>query len=342
MRRYNSVAGDNSPWEGNMKFVRVGVLILFGTSLAGCGSGGHKPDGSGTIECTQVQVAPQVAGRVVSLPPQEGAAIKRGDLVARLDTADSELRRDEARATLAHAQAQLDLMLAGSRDEDIQRARDQVREAQASARAAAADLSRLQQVFDKNGATQKQLDDAKAAADRTAASLSAAEQNQEKLIRGNRKEEIRMAQALLDQAKARLAQAEKAVADGTVVAPMDGVVTTRNHEEGEWVTPGAPLVTLSRIEEVWLSIYIPESRLGTVRLGQAARVKVDGDANFYDGTVTFISPEAEFTPRNVQTPDERTKLVYRLKITLPNRDGVFKPGMPADGYLDAAGGATSR
>ena len=160
-----------------------------------------------------------------------------------------------------------------------------------------------------------------------------ARQNLEKLVRGNRQEEIRIAQAQADQAKARLAQIEKMIADCTVTAPMDGVVTTRIREAGEYVGPGAALITLSRLDEVWLAIYLPESRLARVKLGQPVEVAVNGDPRRYPGAVTFVSPEAEFTPRNVQTPEERAKLVYRIKITLPNPEGVFKPGLPADGYL---------
>ena len=115
---------------------------------------------------------------------------------------------------------------------------------------------------------------------------------------------------------------------------MDGVVTTRSREPGEWVTPGAPLVTLSRLDEVWLAVYIPEDRLGRVKLQQKASVKLDGDEKRYPGIVTFIASEAEFTPKNAQTPDERAKLVYRVKITLKNPDGLFKPGLPADGFLE--------
>ena len=308
---------------------------------AGC-AGRGQPDGSGTIECTQVQVSPQVAGRIANLPAVEGMALKKGDLVVRLDPADHELKRQESQAALAQAQAQLDLMLAGARDEDIQRARDQVREAQAAAQSADADFRRVEQVFARKSATQKQMDDATSLHERTAAALSAAEQNLTKLLRGNRREEIRAAQAALDQAKARAAMAEKAVADCQVLAPMDGVVTTKAREEGEWVNAGTPVVTLSRLDEVWLSIYLPEDRLGRVKLGQLAFVRIDGDSRRFDGTVTFISPEAEFTPKNVQTPDERTKLVYRVKVTLPNRDGVFKPGMPADGYLETASGSGAK
>ena len=154
------------------------LLIAMSGFLAGCEFTGDKPDGSGTIECTQVQVAPQVAGRIAKLPPQEGTALKKGDLVAQLDPTDYELKRDESRAT---------------------------------AKIAEADLKRIQQVFDNKSATQKQMDDA---------------------------------QASYDLAKVRLAIAEKAVSDCTVKAPMDGVVTVRNREEGEFVSIGAPLITL--------------------------------------------------------------------------------------------------
>jgi HlyD family secretion protein len=316
-----------------MKRIAIACMVAAAPLLAGCGLGSGGPDGSGTIECTQVQVAPQVAGRLLSLPPQEGDSVKAGDVVAKIDPADYELRRDEARAGLALAQAQLDLMLAGARDEDIQRAREQVNEAKAAAGAAEADYLRIKQVFEKKSATQKQMDDARAQAERTTATLAAAEQGLVKLTRGNRQEEIRISQAQVDQARARLAVAEKAVADCTITAPMDGTVTTRAREEGEIVSPGSILLTLSRLDEVWLSIYAPEDRLSRVKLGAKARVKLDGDKQMYEGAVTFISPEAEFTPKNVQTPDERAKLVYRVKITLANPDGLFKPGMPADGFF---------
>jgi HlyD family secretion protein len=315
--------------------VGVSFFCVVMLSLAsGCRWSGPQPDGSGTVDCTQVQVSPQISGRVLELPPQEGDALKQGALVGRLDARDYELKRDEARATLASAQAQLDLMKAGARTEDTERAREAVREARAAATAAAADKQRIEDVFAQGSATQKQRDDARSAADRTAAALAGAEQGLARFEHGNRPEEIRTAEAQADLAKVRLAQAEKAVSDCVVVAPMDGVVTTRSREPGEWVTPGAPLVTLSRLDEVWLAIYIPEDRLGRVKLQQKASVKLDGDEKRYAGVVTFIASEAEFTPKNAQTPDERAKLVYRVKITLQNPAGLFKPGLPADGFLE--------
>ena len=319
-----------------MKTSCLGIIALAASLTGGCHLNRASSDGSGTIECTQVQVAPQVGGRLAQLVPQEGDALVKGCFVARIDPVDYELKKAEAAALLAQAQAQLDLLLAGSREEDIQRARDQVRESEALARAATADLERITQIFKQKSATQKQLDDAKSAADRADALKAQAVQNLARLVNGSRKEEIRVAQTAMDLAKARLAQADKALADCQVFAPMDGVVTVRSREDGEMVSGGTTLLTLSRLDEVWLAIYVPEPRLVKVKVGQKAWVKADGMDKPVEGKVTFVSPEAEFTPKNVQTPNERAKLVYRVKITLANTNHAFKPGMPADGFLEAA------
>jgi len=309
------------------------LLVIPALICCSCVFNADKPDGSGTIECTQVRLAPEVAGRLTSLLIAEGARLTNGQIIATLDPLIYQLRCDEARAALAQAQAQRDLMLAGSRDEDIQRARAQVREAKASADAATTDAHRMETLLSQNSATPKQRDDAATAVERTAATLAAAEQQLNRLVKGNRQEEIRAAQAAVELAQARSAQAEKALSDCTVKSTASGTITTKNVEQGEMVMAGTPLATLSQLNEVWLSLYLPETRLPSVKLGQKAYIKVDGDPLRYEGVITFISSEAEFTPRNVQTPDERTKLVYRLKITLPNPNNLFKPGMPADGYL---------
>lgn len=309
------------------------TFMLTAALAAGCARG-PTPDGSGTIECTQVRIAPEVAGRLLELQLQEGDTVQASQTVARLDPLPYTLKRDESVAALAQAQAQLDLVLAGSRDEDIQRAREQLREVQATAGAAAADAKRIEEVFAAGSVTPKQRDDARAAAERTAALAAAAEQQLARLISGSRKEEIRAAQAAVAVAQAKLAQSEKALADCTVKAPIAGTVTTKSVEQGEVVAVGAALATLSKLDDVWLSVYIPETHLARIRLGQRAWVCLDGSPRRYEGKITFVSPEAEFTPRNAQTPDERAKLVYRVKIALPNPQGLFKPGMPAEGYLE--------
>lgn len=308
-------------------------LPLAALILASCAPRASKPDGSGTIECTQVRIAAEVGGRMEAVGFEEGDTVTNGQVLARIDPTPYRLRLDEARAALAQAQAQSDLMKAGSRAEDVRRAQAQVWEANAAAQAASADARRIAAIFAQGSASAKQQDDAKAAADRTAATALAASEQSARIEKGNRPEEIRAAQAAADLAKARAALAEKALADCLVTAPLTGVVTTKSVERGEVIAAGTPLAILSRLDEVWLSLYLPETRLPDIKLGRKVMVTLDGDRRGYEGTVTFISPEAEFTPRNVQTPDERAKLVYRIKVTLSNPNGTFKPGMPADGTL---------
>lgn len=235
-------------------------------------------------------------GRIRKLDFREGAILHKNDPVAELDPADYILRRDEAKAALAHAGAQYALLAAGAREEDIARAREEERQMKAAAVAAAADLHRIKALHQGGSATTKQLDDATAASDRTGAALAAAGQTLSRLIHGNRVEEIRMAEALRDQAKARLSLAENALADCVIFSPVDGIVTARIREEGEYVTPGAPLLTVSKLDEVWLAVYVPAARIASLRPGQNARVRPEGSLDFLPGTVTFISPEAEFTP----------------------------------------------
>jgi HlyD family secretion protein len=313
----------------------ISAFLLIVALLPGCGRNAPPPDGSGTIEAIQVEVAAEVGGRLVEVPATEGALVHSGDVVARIDPAEYELQRDGARADRDQARAQVDLLVAGARSEDIEAARAGVRSAQAAFDLAEANLRRIETLVSSGAATPRQGDEARTDAEQAGAGLAAAQEALAKMLRGSREEEVRAAQARLDQATAALDLAERALADCTVTAPIDGVITTRIREVGEFAAVGAPVVTISKLDEVWLSIYVPEARLAQVKIGAPAYVKVDGDPTTYEGTVAFISPEAEFTPRDVQTPDERAKLVYRVKIALPNPERVFKPGMPADGYLGA-------
>jgi HlyD family secretion protein len=149
---------------------------------------------------------------------------------------------------------------------------------------------------------------------------------------------VEQARARLKMAEESLAQARTRLGYAILTAPMDGVVLSENIEPGEYVAAGTPVVTIGRLDPLWLRVYIAESDLGRVKLGQAARVTTDTyPGRGYRGTVTFIAQDAEFTPKNVQTEQERVKLVYRVKITLPNPEHELKPGMPADAVIDLAG-----
>jgi len=179
----------------------------------------------------------------------------------------------------------------------------------------------------KEGPRKEQIDQARSA-------LNEAKERYAMLERGPRKETIEQSRARVEQAKASLAMAKIRLGYATIFAPFSGMVLSENVEPGEYVAPGIPVVTLGDLENVWLRAYINETDLGRVKQGQMVRVTTDTyPGKIYDGRIAFISSEAEFTPKNVQTEKERVKLVYRVKIDIPNPNMELKPGMPADAEI---------
>jgi len=316
-----------------------GLLTLVSSwLLTSCAPRKELPDASGVIECRHVQVSALASGPILEIPVTTGTAVTQGQFVAQLDATGDNLRRDESRAVVNAAQAQLDLVLAGSRVEDIEQARARVREAKATAEAVVADAKRIQSVFEKGSGTQKQMDDAKALADRTEAALAGSEQDLAKLLRGSRQEEIRIAQAKVDVAKARLAQADKAVADCTVTSPLDGTVTKKYHSAGDTVGVGEPLFKISHVADVWLTVYLPEERGAILATGATVRVVAGERAIECRGTVSFIGTQTEYSPVSTQGNERKAKPVRRVRIALPNPDGAINPGTAADCYLDVTDG----
>jgi HlyD family secretion protein len=289
---------------------------------------------SGHIEATEIRLAAKVGGRLLDSPLEEGDTITAGELVAQLETVDAEHQLAQARANAEAADAQLRLLLAGSRAEDLRRAEDQMAQAQAELDAARRDLDRLSGLADRGSATEKSRDDAATRKEIAERAVAAARAQLDKLVAGPRRQEIEAARAQRASAEAMVAAVEQQIIDATVLAPSDGVVTTRIAEPGEVLPPGAIIAVLTDLARPWLTVWIDEPSLSRVTLSQSVTVRVDGCEQSFEGTVSFISPVAEFTPKNVQTPDERAKLVFRVKVQLANPDGVFKPGMPADAYFD--------
>lgn len=289
---------------------------------------------SGHIEATDIRLAATVGGRLLEAPFEEGSVVEAGDVVARLETIDAEHRLAQARANAETADAQLRLLLAGSRVEDLRRAEDQLAQAQAELDAARRDLDRLAGLAERGTATEKSRDDAATRREVAEKAVAAARSQVDKLVAGPRRQEIEGARAQRAAAEAAVAAAEQKIVDATVLAPSDGVLTTRVAEPGEVLSPGAAIAVLTDLSRPWLTVWIDEPNLSRVTLGQTVRVNVDGSDQDFEGTVSFISPVAEFTPKNVQTPDERAKLVFRVKVQLDHSEGLFKPGMPADASFD--------
>jgi HlyD family secretion protein len=302
---------------------------------------------SGHVEATEVQVAPEVGGRLVELRVDEGDRVRAGDVAGRLDTRDTELQIQRARAERSSAEAQVRLLRAGARVEDIRQAEAQVDAAEADAeaidaelQAAATDLARFEALLKANAGSEKQRDDAKARVDVARGRLRAARERvsalQEAVARlraGARREEVDAAVARVAGADAQLAVLDKALKDAEVIVPVAGIVTQKLADNGELVPPRSPILVVTDLDNAWANLFVPEPMIPRVKLGQPATIFTDGGGGGIPGTVTYVSPQAEFTPRNVQTPDERSRLVYRIKVSVDNRDGVLKAGMPVDAEL---------
>ena len=310
---------------------RVAALATALLSCAGCGK--KQDEGrivvSGHVEATDVRLSTKVAGRLLEMPLDEGSDVSAGQQLARIDTTDIELSLQQARAERDQAGAELRLRLAGARPEDVAELEAQVRGVEADLQGAQKDFERLQALLDRGSGTTKSRDDAATRRDMLLAKLASTRQALARTRAGSRAEEKDASRARLATAEARIAQLEQQHQDARVTAPLAGVVTEKLAEPGELLQAGAPLLVLTNLKDPWLTVYVGALDLPKLRLGQTAQVVTD-DGQAREGRLTFISPQAEFTPKNVQTRDERIKLVYKLKLSLPNDDGLFKPGMPAE------------
>ena len=308
-------------------------------ALAACAKATDAIEASGTIEATSVQVSSKSSGEILHLGADEGSRVKRGDILAVIDHANLDIQLGQEKSGVDLAQAQLDLLTNGARGEDLAQAREALNEATDTLRNAQEDFQRMESLFKVAAATKKQRDDAETRYTTARAHANATEQALKKLQNFARPEEVKAALARLDQEVYAVRLLEKTIQDCTVHAPTDGTVTEKLVEEGELAAPGSGLFVITDLDTVKLTIYVPETDLGNIRLGEKARISVDSSPGaVYTGAVTYISPVAEFTPRDIQTKDERVKLVYAVKIEIPNPEGIFKPGMPADAAFDRIGG----
>jgi len=331
---------------------RFRSLVLLLLALAACNRPADTPARrvSGYVEATEVRVAAEVGGRLIEVKVAEGDRVGAGDLIARIDTSDTDLALRRAGAEREQAEAQLALLRAGSRQEDIRQAAAQAESAQADVRAAqaeldaaTADVERFENLLRANAGSVKQRDDAVTRRNIAAARVRAAQERArgagDALARqraGARPQEIDAARARVSTVDAQIATLQKSLADATLKAPVGGVVTAKLLDAGEMAAPRAPVAVITDLDHAWANLYVDERVVPQLKIGQPATLVTDAGQRL-NGTITFISPKAEFTPRNVQTAEERSKLVYRIKVTADNRDGVLKPGMPVEAELAPQG-----
>jgi HlyD family secretion protein len=293
---------------------------------------------AGTVEATEARLAFETGGRLASLGPREGELVAAGAELGRLDAADLTARRAQAAAQVAAAAARLAELEEGARPEEVAQAEAERLAAAERLADAERDLGRTRILLEGGAVSRESLDKAQTARDLAAARLAQA-QAQAALVRsGPRDEQIAAQAAVVAQAQATLEAAEVALGRAVLRSPLSGVVTTRHREPGEVVAPGAPVLTLLDRDDRWVRVYIPEDRLGAVALGTNAVLRSDTfPGKTYQGEVVFLASEAEFTPKNVQTPEERVRLVYAAKLRIVG-DAAFelKPGLPVDVELPLA------
>jgi HlyD family secretion protein len=296
----------------------------------------------GNVEMREVSVAFTDAGRVTSVLVEEGARVKKGDLIATLDTNRLIPQLAQGEAQVAAQMAVVSKLKAGSRPEEIVQAK-------ATATAAQADATNAQLSYERarmlstggvSSVTQSQLDAAKAASDAASAKASAAEQAVAITVAGPRVEDVAQAQAQLAALQAARDLIRQQVADATLKAPVDGVIRSRLLEPGEIASSQRPVVSIAVVDPKWVRAYLSEPDLVRVRPGMDASVSVDGLQNPLAGQVGFISPVAEFTPRAIQTQELRTSLVYEVRILVTDTADVLRLGMPATVRLATDGGPT--
>jgi HlyD family secretion protein len=291
----------------------LGPLVIFAVALlacAGCGRG--KPPGflgSGTLEATEVIVSAETPGQLLWLVRDEGDSVAAGDTLARIDVSKLVLQRRQLATSLdeiAAERAPVAQSIAQAKDN-----RDNLEKT----------FKRIAGLLEKKTATQQQYDDASTRY-RVAESQLESAKAQEKLLDARDKS-----------ARASIAVLDRQIRDGAVISPLSGVITEKYVEQGEVVSPAGPVYKIADPTKYWLKVYVAERDLGTFKIGSPVSVRVDAYQTPLAAVVSWVSPEAEFTPKNVETKDARAELVYAVKVTLGEAPSVLKIGMPAEVYL---------
>jgi HlyD family secretion protein len=290
----------------------------------------------GNVDVHQVELAFRVNGRVAELKAQEGDRVQAGDVLAQLDREPFNNDVAAATADAAAARAQFAKTTHGSRVEEIAQAQATVRQREADVINARQTLTRLKELAEKKLTTAQQVDDASARLHSTEAVLAASNEQLQMLTKGSRKEDIAAQEAMLAAANARLAKAQLALDDATLVASATGVVAVRAREIGAVVQAGQTVFTVALTDPVWIRAYVPEPRLGRIKPGMKVNIAIDSSPDKqYEGSVGYISPEAEFTPKSVQTEQVRDSLVYRIRVIANDPDNVLRQGMPVTVHIAA-------
>jgi HlyD family secretion protein len=323
-----------------LRFVPAALLAVAVLTLGACSRSNAIRSGdlllSGNIEVVDAQLGFKIPGRVAARLVSEGEQIRAGELIARLDDTEQQQLIALRQAELAAVQAALAELEAGSRPQEIAAVAATLRSAEAERERVRLDFIRAQELRAKDVIADREFQSMEAQFKVAEARAAEAAERLKLVQEGPRAETIQQARARAAQAQAAVALAETQLDHTRLVSPMAGTVLSHNIEPGEFVAAGTPVVTVADTVHVWVRAYLDQTDLGRVRHGQKVVVRTDSfPGRDFPGIVGFIASEAEFTPKTVQTPKERVKLVFRLKINVENPQDELKPGMPADVVIAA-------
>lgn len=290
----------------------------------------------GNIEVREVELAFRQSGRLAEMKVDEGDRVQAGDVVAVLDDQPFKDALQVAEAEARRARAERDKLRAGSRAQELRSAEIAVGRAQAVLERARLDLSRQTELVGRGAASEKTLELARLTEREASAALASAEQALSLTREGPRKEDLSAAEARVNAAEAVLTQLRTTLADTILRAPSNGQIGTRVREPGSMIGVREPVYLLALRDPVYVRAYVGEPQLAQAQPGTAVTVQVDGVEHLYHGTIGFVAPRAEFTPKSVESTELRADLVYRLRIRLDDGDDQLRQGMPVTVTLAAA------
>jgi HlyD family secretion protein len=323
------------------RLVALGIGSILVTALACSRDVSNQLIADGTVELTQVDVAPFVSGRVVRVTVDEGAVVRRGDTLVVLAQSALPSDIDQRRARVSSAEARLRDLQAGARPAEIEKAQADLRSVTAEADRAERERARLEPLVAAATISRSQYDAAVTAARAAAARRDAAAEALHLLREGARSEQVAAARAELASARGALAAGQATQGDLVLTAPMDATVLGRYVERGEVLGAGETAMTLGDATRPWVRVYLPAPVIPFVRVGQPARVTVQGlGSRFAPARVVSVATQAEFTPRVALTENERADLLFGVKLDISDTTGTFKAGLPATVTIDTT--ATGR
>ena len=316
------------------KIIALIVVLVITIGAAGYKLYGRQSAGitaTGTIEVTRADITSKVSGYITQLKLKEGDMLQVGQVVLHIARPDlkAQLLRDEA--ALTKAQVQLKDLEKGARSQEVSQASSAVGSAQSVFEKAKADLVRYQALYEQGAIATQQLDNARSSYDVAYHALQSAQEQLALVAEGNRPDTIEAQRLEVERNKAIVEASQTQINDTVIASPLDGLVLTKNFEDGEYVNAGAAIATVGNMQDCWVKIYVASTQLGQIKVGQRTEVMIDSFPDkVFSGTIKEISQNAEFTPRQSITQRERANQVFAVKVEIDNTDDSLKPGMPAD------------